>query len=423
MIFKDILLILFRNTFVKIIFFILLLILVLSDSKHRIINYYKHYKFDATKAYVQKTDFNKLMDTKNWFKTIKYAKEKTDHNATFLLFRDAEFPLYIKRKFIAYLDPILLDAYKSKNENDLYLQLKDLNISYIYIPPYPTAVLSNTKFATFISNPNYTTLVSDNQGYRLFKINKNISINKYDFFIQSIDKSATLTKVYQKFKEYQTRFYTQKIDVDSNSIVLIESQFTATGTIDLYAYETGADEIEFGGVKLGTFTTGENKTVNKKVLYFPTHKAKKTKFVYIPIGKTSSINLEKVKIYKLKKDYIDSRVQSYVFEMKLKEKSNVYLPKMKITPNKNYYIKSDIQGNGIMYLYVIEYDEKGKSIENKYLNSMFCGNEIKNFNAIYLPSKNADSFKLFYRKKSGLDISILNHTVYEVNNKKEKNAK
>ena len=423
MIFKDILLVLFQNTFVKFFLFILLLMYLLSDSTHLIINYFRSYKFEITKEYVQKNDFNKLIDTKGWLKTIKYAKEKTDRDATFLLFRDAEFPLYVKRKFITYLDPILLDAYKSENENDLYLRLKDLNISYIYTPPYPTAVLSNSMFSTFISNPNYTALVSDNQGYRLFKINKNIKINKYDFCKQSIDKSKVLTGIYQKFKEYQTRLYSPTIDVSTNSILQIEAHFTAIGTIDMWAYETGADGIEFAGIKLETFKNDENKKVNKKVLYFPSIKAKKTKFVYIPSGKISSIHLEKIKIYEMKKDDINAQVQSYVFKMKLKKESNVYLSKMKVAHNKNYYINSNIQGSGILYLYVIEYNKEGKSIGNKYLNSIFSENEIKKLNAIYLPSKDADFFKLFYRKKIGLDISILNHTVYEIKNKEKKNVK
>ena len=109
--------------------------------------------------------------------------------------------------------------------------------------------------------------------------------------------------------------------------------------------------------------------------------------------------------------------------MKLKKESNVYLSKMKVAHNKNYYINSNIQGSGILYLYVIEYNEEGKSIGNKYLNSIFSKNEIKKLNAIYLPSKDADFFKLFYRKKIGLDISILNHTVYEIKNKEKKNVK
>jgi len=418
-IFIDLTLLLF-NKFKFIIFFFLILFL-LSDSKQSITSVFKAYKFNISNAYIQKNDFEKLVDSQKWLKTIKYAKEKTDPNAIFLLFRDAEFPLYVNRKYITYLDPSLLDSYKAKSNQVLYEHLKDLNISYIYVPQYTQAVRSNTSFLSFISDPNYTELITDNYGYRLYKIKEESSNNKYNLTKQIVVKTGLLFKSTSNYTEYQTRLYSPKIDIDINREYQVRSFFSGIGIVRVVANESDENGTEFSSRTLETHLVDKenNETLINKRLYIPSKKTKKVKFVYIP-SKDSSVKVLNTKIYFAKEEEIKTKPENIT----LKNKMNAYLmTKIKVKPNTEYYIRSNIIGDGLLTLYAQEYDSSGKSIGTSYLNSVMCRNEIKHFSAIYVPSKKADYFKLFYRKKSKSKINIYNHTIYDIDRKKETNAK
>ena len=418
-IFIDLTLLVF-NKFKFIIFFFLILFL-LSDSKQRITSVFKNNKFNISNAYIQKNDFEKLVDSRKWVKTIKYAKEKIDPNALFLLFKDAEFPLYVNKKFITYLDPSLLDAYKSESDQILYKHLKNLNIAYIYVPSHNLAVLSNTRFLSFIGNPHYTELLTNNAGYRLYKIKQEISNEKYNFSKQQITVKTNLFKSTSKYLEYQTRLYSPKIDIDINRKYLIRSLFSGIGNVRIIANESDANGTEFSWRTLETHLVDKenNETLINNSIYIPSKKAQRVRFIYAP-SKDFSVQVQNTKIYYAKEEEVPTKPENIT----LKNKMNAYLnTKIKVKPNREYYIKSDIIGNHGLTLYVQEYDSSGKHIYTSYLNSVMCRDEIKHFSAIYVPLKKTDYFKLFYRKKSKSKVTIYNHSIYDIDKKKEKSAK
>ena len=107
------------------------------------------------------------------FRLLQYAKDETPKDSPFLVFRMGEFAHYAQRKLILYLDPRMIDIYRTKGKEATHQALLDLGVSYIYTPPYVEPVISRTAIRHILAAPELCELIDQSEnGYRLFKLMK-----------------------------------------------------------------------------------------------------------------------------------------------------------------------------------------------------------------------------------------------------------
>lgn len=418
---KEIAFLASRSNVLKTLFLGLILSLLLSNSFEKIVKNFNSFRADVSTSYLHMSDFNKTQAGTGWSNILHYIKEKTEQDAIFLLFRNAEFPLYTKRKHITYLDPRMVNVYQSENETTLYTRLKDLNISYIYVPPYPNAVRSNTLFSTFLNNPAYTTLLMESHGYRLYKIKTSPDFSyRFDFSRQLIHTPATLMHAYTKYKQYKRRLYSPLMKIDDASAYLIDVTFSGKGNIKLVVNETNASGVEFLSTPWALFHADANTTIHSRILYKPSLHTVKAKFVYIPENDQSEITSATTRISKLA-PLDTSAVRSWILQIDLDRANYFVTKKTKAEKGKQYYIASDIAGKGIVYLYAKEYNILGRPLGSKYINAIFtqAKTKKKSFSGLYIPSKDAAFFQLAYQRTEDSNITVYNHTVYAIDYPKD----
>lgn len=76
-----------------------------------------------------------------------------------------------KTKILFYLNDTLEDTYRLKTAEELFENLREKKVKYIFTPSYRPSILNQSAFAALMADPRYTTLEVNHGGLFLFKLN------------------------------------------------------------------------------------------------------------------------------------------------------------------------------------------------------------------------------------------------------------
>lgn len=154
----------------KIFFSLVVLIIFIPTLKVLIpqIRYVLDWQNQMNKSDVEKL---KVLNTPV-YNLKKYIDEKTDAEDKFLVFRLSDFMYYVERNVIVYTDPRLVPLYKLRSKKALFDNLHDLEITYIYVPPYLDPSIYNTEFLSLLSDFSLVDIKASFDGHTLYELRK-----------------------------------------------------------------------------------------------------------------------------------------------------------------------------------------------------------------------------------------------------------
>ena len=104
------------------------------------------------------------------YKIIDYINSRTPEDSLILVFRQNDFALYGKRKFIRHLDPRLVPVYQLDDPLDVAKELHGMGIDYIFLPSYYVPTFTDTAIYRLVSNPDLCRLEAEYEGAKLYRL-------------------------------------------------------------------------------------------------------------------------------------------------------------------------------------------------------------------------------------------------------------
>ena len=135
----------------------------------RTINYFNYFKINAQTLL---DDESQKVFASSWpqYELIERINRELPQEATVMVFRMADFAFYGKRNYISYVDEKIAGHVLQKTTEDVWKYLLDKGVTHVYLPSYPLPSFYNSKLEKLLASPEYSDLLYDFDGFRLFKL-------------------------------------------------------------------------------------------------------------------------------------------------------------------------------------------------------------------------------------------------------------
>lgn len=151
-----------------------------------------------------------------------------------LAFEQELFLFYGKGKMVNHLDPRLIEFYKTQSLEDAFHVLKKNNIKYVYLSPYMPATFYNSVIVDLVGNPLYSKLLIDENGYRLFSLEKRNNVYPKEALrslkVEVYDGNFISTKLYHKNKMYKITDFQNP----QNSDIILKLDLVGDGFVEIF---------------------------------------------------------------------------------------------------------------------------------------------------------------------------------------------
>ncbi len=106
------------------------------------------------------------------FRIIRFIDEVARPGEKVLLFRPSDFGYYGRAQYMSYLDPHLIQFYKTTERDEARQILLDLGIRYVLLPDYLLSPYSNSQMSNLVGDLSFSHLLMTECDYRLYRLHE-----------------------------------------------------------------------------------------------------------------------------------------------------------------------------------------------------------------------------------------------------------
>ncbi len=178
------------------------------------------------------------------YKIIDYINNRTSRDSTILVFRQNDFALYAKRRFIRHLDPRMIPVFQTGDKYKAAQLMREMGIDYIFIPSYLTPTYTDTCIHSVIADTSLCDLIVESDGAKLYRLSPSPANPMPDAKTNVIDKEGLTWTIFEDNKNFTT-LRLQKGD-DIHFRPRVRTSFLFSGSSNVWDYPVGEKE----GVRL-----------------------------------------------------------------------------------------------------------------------------------------------------------------------------
>ncbi|MEZ5690631.1 MAG: glycosyltransferase family 39 protein [Rickettsiales bacterium] len=175
--------------------FVILILLVVTLQ----LVFFSKYRFDKNAisiASINKPQKDKLLNFPE-MRVMDFINRKLASNSLILSSQPANM-YYSGRKMVSYLDPRLLDFYKTKDPKIGLEILREIGVTHIHITDYSLPIFYNSVLKDIVSSPDMSSLIYSYDGSQLY----NLKDSGLSYSANAIDISPEKI-TWEKFKQYR----------------------------------------------------------------------------------------------------------------------------------------------------------------------------------------------------------------------------